>query len=125
MDQVIVSDLNRTPIVQIVTWLCLVTSLLAFLAHAGIKFYVFRSLRAESGFVLASLVSRNRKIFIGHAHDNLCQVFCIAQSIAVILQAEHGFGKPLATLSDHDVQSNLKVKSHHLQKGELCGANTC
>lgn len=60
LDQVIVSDLNRTPIVQIVIWLCLVTSLLAFLAHAGIKFYVFRSLRAESGFVLTSLVSSIR-----------------------------------------------------------------
>ncbi|KAF2133081.1 hypothetical protein P153DRAFT_310072 [Dothidotthia symphoricarpi CBS 119687] len=90
MNQVIVSDSNRTPIIQIATWFCLVTSLLAFLTHATIKFYVFRSLKVESGFVLISLV------------------FCIAQSIAVILQTEHGFGKPMTTLSNYDIQSELK-----------------
>ena len=57
MYQVIVSDLNRTPIVQIITWFTLTTSLLAFLTHAAIKFYVFRSLTTESWFVLVSLAS--------------------------------------------------------------------
>lgn len=57
LDQVILSDSNRTPVVQILIWLCLVTSCLAFITHAGIKLYVFRALRAESGFLLASLVS--------------------------------------------------------------------
>lgn len=57
MNQVIISDLNRTPIVQILTWFTLVTSLLAFFTHAGIKFYVFRSLTIESWLVLAALVS--------------------------------------------------------------------
>jgi hypothetical protein len=56
-EQVILSDTNRTPIVQIVTWFTLVTSLLAFFTHAGIKFYVFRALTIESWFVLTSLVS--------------------------------------------------------------------
>lgn len=55
-DQVIITDTNRTPIVQIITWLCLVTSLLAFLTHAGIKLYVFRALKIESWCVLVSLV---------------------------------------------------------------------
>jgi hypothetical protein len=57
MNQVILSDLNRTPIVQIITWFTLITSLLAFLTHAGIKFYVFRALTIESWLVLAALVS--------------------------------------------------------------------
>lgn len=57
MNQVILSDTNRLPIVQIITYFTLVTSLLAFLTHAGIKLYVFRSLRIESWFVLAALVS--------------------------------------------------------------------
>lgn len=57
-EQVIVSEWNRTPIVQIVTWFTLITSLLAFFFHAGIKFYVFRTLTIESWFVLTSLVSR-------------------------------------------------------------------
>ncbi|KAF1946276.1 hypothetical protein EJ02DRAFT_394467 [Clathrospora elynae] len=90
VDQIILSDSNRTPIIQIVTWFTLVTSLLAFLTHAGIKLYVFRSLTTESWLVLTSLV------------------FCIAQSVAVILQAEHGFGKPMATLSEQDLGANFK-----------------
>ncbi|KAF1925890.1 uncharacterized protein M421DRAFT_7403 [Didymella exigua CBS 183.55] len=91
-DQVILSDSNRTPIVQILIWFCLVTSFLAFITHAGIKLYVFRALRAESGFLLASLV------------------FCITQSVAALIQCRYGFGKPVAALSSEDVQSSLKAE---------------
>lgn len=56
MNRVVLSDTNRTPIVQIITYFTLVTSLLAFVTHAGIKLYVFRALRIESWFVLAALV---------------------------------------------------------------------
>lgn len=56
-DQVIVSDVNRTPIVQILIWFTLVTSVLAFVTHTGIKFYVFRALTMESWLVLLSLVN--------------------------------------------------------------------
>jgi hypothetical protein len=96
MNQVILSDLNRTPIVQIITWFTLVTSLLAFLTHAGIKFYVFRALTIESWLVLAALI------------------FCVAQSVAVTLQAHYGFGTPMATLSEYQMDLNLKV-NHHLR----------
>lgn len=67
LNQVIVSDTNRTPIIQILTWLCLVTSLLAFVTHAGIKIYVFRSLKVESWFVLVSLVSSVESIRNSHS----------------------------------------------------------
>ena len=56
MDQILVSDSNRTPLVQIVTWLCVVTSVLAFFTNVGIKIYISRSLSAESGLVFTSLV---------------------------------------------------------------------
>ncbi|KAJ4988311.1 hypothetical protein SVAN01_06246 [Stagonosporopsis vannaccii] len=92
LHQVILSDSNRTPIVQIIVWFCLVTSFLAFITHAGIKIYVFRALRAESAFLLASLV------------------FCIVQSIAALLQCRFGFGKPAAALSSDGVQSSLKAE---------------
>ncbi|KAH6629134.1 hypothetical protein C7974DRAFT_433825 [Boeremia exigua] len=91
LDQVIVSDSNRTPIVQIIIWFTLVTSFLAFVTHAGIKLYVFRALRAESAFLLASLI------------------FCIVQSIAALVQCAYGFGKPAATLSSDDIQSSFKA----------------
>jgi hypothetical protein len=52
-NQVIVSDTNRTPIVQIITWIALATSVLAFFAHAGLRLYVSESLNLEivAGFV--------------------------------------------------------------------------
>lgn len=88
--QVVLSDSNRTPIVQILTWLTLVISVLAFLTHASIKLYIFRRLKKENWLVLCSLV------------------LCIAQSVAVTLQCQHGFGRPMSSLSDEDVQVNLK-----------------
>lgn len=90
VDQVVLSDSNRTPVVQILTWLSLVISVLAFLTHASIKLYIFRRLKIESWLVLCSLI------------------LCIAQSIAVTLQCQHGFGKPMSTLRNEDVQANLK-----------------
>jgi hypothetical protein len=59
MDQIVVSDSNRTPVVQIVTWLCLVVSILAFFTHAGIKLYASRSLGVETILVFLSLVWRS------------------------------------------------------------------
>ncbi|KAF1949615.1 hypothetical protein CC80DRAFT_256910 [Byssothecium circinans] len=90
MDQEIVSDVNRTPVVQIVTWLCLAVSILAFFTHAGIKFHATRAMGAETILVFLSLV------------------FGTAQSISVLLQTSNGFGKPSSTLGDGEVDAILK-----------------
>ena len=57
LHQVIISDSNRTPIIQIVVWFCLATAFLALVTHAGIKLFVFRAVKAESVLLLVSLVS--------------------------------------------------------------------
>ena len=57
LHQVIISDSNRTPIIQVVVWFCLVTAFLALVTHAGIKLFVFRAVKAESVLLLVSLVS--------------------------------------------------------------------
>jgi hypothetical protein len=56
--QVVVSETNRTPIVQIITWLALVASALAFLAHASLKLYVSRSLSLEIAAGIFALVRK-------------------------------------------------------------------
>jgi hypothetical protein len=56
-DQVFITDVNKTPLIQIITWLALITSVLAFCTHAVIKLYVFRALGLESWLVFVSLVS--------------------------------------------------------------------
>jgi hypothetical protein len=107
--QVVISDWNRTPVVQILTWFTLITSVLAFCAHAGIKFYVYRALTLESWFVLAALVSQKLQ---KSTCTDVRQVFCTSQSIAVTMQAQYGFGKPMRTLSDSHVALSLEaVKS--------------
>ena len=111
MNQVIISDLNRTPIVQIITWFTLVTSLLAFFTHAGIKFYVFRSLTIESWLVLVALVNSSSR-YLRACANGVYQAFCVAQSVAVSLQAHYGFGTPMATLDGYQIESNLKVTSY-------------
>lgn len=90
MNRVVLSDTNRTPIVQIITYFTLITSVLAFVLHAGIKLYVFRALRIESWFVLVSLI------------------FCLAQSTAVLLQARYGYGTPMLSLSEGNLQAVFK-----------------
>jgi hypothetical protein len=57
-DQIHVSEDNRTPVVQIVTWFCLAVSVLAFFSHAGIKIYLCRSITIETGFAFTALVRR-------------------------------------------------------------------
>ncbi|KAL5410030.1 hypothetical protein PMIN04_010799 [Paraphaeosphaeria minitans] len=89
-DQVVVSASNRTPVVQIVTWFCLVVSVLAFFSHAGVKIYISRSLTVETGFVFLAL-------FFGSA-----------QSITVSLQASNGFGKPTTSLNNERSQAIMK-----------------
>jgi hypothetical protein len=109
--QVVISDWNRTPVVQILTWFTLITSVLAFCAHAGIKFYVYRALTLESWFVLAALVSQKLQ---KSTCTDVRQVFCTSQSIAVTMQAQYGFGKPMRTLSDSHVALSLKVGNDSL-----------
>jgi hypothetical protein len=58
---VIVSDTNRTPIVQIITWLALTTSVLAFFIHAGLKLYISDSLSLEIAAGFLALVGGNPK----------------------------------------------------------------
>jgi hypothetical protein len=119
LNQVTVSDTNLTPIIQIVTWFCLATSLLAFLTHVGIRLYLFRALKIESWLVLLALVRSTGWRFPGTAYDNFYQVFCVVQSIAVLLQTGHGLGKPLHLLSNSDIQSNLKVRLFLAEQGSF------
>lgn len=57
--QATVSDRNRTPIIQIITWIALAISVLVFLAHAGLRLYVSESLNLEilAGFLALVCIS--------------------------------------------------------------------
>ncbi|KAF2869232.1 hypothetical protein BDV95DRAFT_609459 [Massariosphaeria phaeospora] len=90
MSQTIVSATNRTPVIQIVTWLCLITSTLAFTAHACIKIFSLRVCSAET--------------LLG----GLSLVFSAAQSVAVTIQAANGFGQPAESLSEAQVRASIK-----------------
>jgi hypothetical protein len=69
MDQVVVTPTNRTPIIEIVNWLCLVTAALAFITHATFKIYASRAVGSETIFVFASLVRSMRTQLFLAAHS--------------------------------------------------------
>lgn len=108
---VIVSDTNLTPVVQIITWMALATSVLAFSAHTGLKLYISNSLSLEITIGFFALVSSS----CGNGdRNNNSQLFCAAQSLAVSIQTANGFGKPLNSLSRDTVQSQFKVEAEYI-----------
>jgi hypothetical protein len=57
MDQVVITDQNLTPVIQILTWFLVIASGLAVLARTATKIVVSRGLNAEDFLVFGSLVS--------------------------------------------------------------------
>ena len=45
------------------------------------------------------------------ASNDISQIFCVAQSAAVLKQTEYGLGKPIKTLGERDVQAAFKVRN--------------
>ncbi|CAI6332616.1 unnamed protein product [Periconia digitata] len=90
MDQVVISPTNRSPVIDIANWLCLVMAALAVVTHAGIKIYGSKSLDLETILVSVALV------------------FAIGQSAAVSVQTANGYGTPQNDLTDSQRDTILK-----------------
>lgn len=58
MAQIIITDENLTPVIQILTWFLLIASTLAVLARTATKVVVTRGVNAEDTLVFGSLVSK-------------------------------------------------------------------
>ena len=56
MARVVVTKDNATPLIQIITYLCLVVSILAVITRLATKHYLLRRFHSDDYFIIASLV---------------------------------------------------------------------
>lgn len=83
---------NKSPLILIATWLLLVLAAFAYIMRSIIKISR-QAMRFElDDYLLTAAL-----------------VFCAAQSLATILRAAAGFGKPLNTLSVEKVDRTMKA----------------
>ena len=80
-----------TPAINVLTWFMLVTAILSVLTRLGTKYFIFRKWTFDDGLVTTSLV------------------LCIAQSIAISIATANGLGQHLGMLSDHKIETVMKV----------------
>ncbi|KAF4634828.1 hypothetical protein G7Y89_g3277 [Cudoniella acicularis] len=98
--------IDRSAIISIVTWFLLVTSILATTARLATKRAVNRTWNRDDGFAILALI------------------FTVGSGIAVSVQAANGLGKPISSLSAHElaVFSKSGYASEMLYIATLCAA---
>lgn len=84
---------NKSPLIAIVAWLLLALATFSYVIRFVVKLS-HRSLSFESddSLMTGSLL------------------FCIAQSVATIVRADHGFGKPLGDVLPEKINASLKAE---------------
>ncbi|KAJ8067126.1 hypothetical protein OCU04_004501 [Sclerotinia nivalis] len=90
--QALITDTNKTPLVQIFVWLPLATSVLGVCARLGTKLAIFKKLEWQDHLITISLL------------------FSIGQSVAVVIACENGFGQLLGTMSDGQLEAMQKAE---------------
>ncbi|KAM3071210.1 hypothetical protein ACMFMG_008802 [Clarireedia jacksonii] len=104
--QALITDTNKTPLVQIFVWIPLVIAFLSVFARLATKLGVLKKLEWQDYLITISLV------------------FAIGQSVAVAIQCANGFGQFITTLSREDEETMLKAEyaSSSLFIASLCFA---
>lgn len=65
-----VTDLDKSPVVQITTWLALITAFLATVSRVGSKLLLVRTVKLDDYFVVAALV----RSFCLFSYERLWQI---------------------------------------------------
>lgn len=96
--------------VRVLTWFLLVTSILGVGARGLTKAVIVRSISLDDYLITVSLVrSRSSPSWFYSYSANGKQLFAIGQSIAISVEAGHGYGSPSVPLSRSQVTANLKA----------------
>ncbi|KAH6886872.1 hypothetical protein B0T10DRAFT_607723 [Thelonectria olida] len=88
--QKVITDSNKSPLVQVLTLMFLVVAILACLVRTGTKIYMIKALRVDDLLVIAATV------------------LAIGQSIAVFVGCDNGLGKHSNTLSSSTTDAFFK-----------------
>ncbi|CAG8960222.1 hypothetical protein HYFRA_00012740 [Hymenoscyphus fraxineus] len=88
--QLVITDTNKSPLVQIIVWLLLSTSVLTVLVRIATKTLYVRKIEADDILILVAVI------------------LAIGQSIAVLVSTNYGFGQQINTLHDSQIEALTK-----------------
>lgn len=108
-----VTEDNFSPVLVILTWILLCTSILSVTVKLWLKVGTSKRLNKDDGVLIAALVSfasynvACSKLMLNH------QIFSIGQSAATSVQGLKGLGHRLGSLSLQDIESVEKVRTSY------------
>ena len=105
----ITSD-NVTPLIEIITWFCLIISILCFLARGATKSVLVHQFNLDDILLILSIV----KLYIpryspSKLPSNCGQFFLVGQSASVTVATANGYGQYAAALTASQLERSLKV----------------
>lgn len=110
--QELVTDHNKSPLIQILAWMFLVIVVLSCIARSGTKLYMVKRLKTEDWFAIVATVStfsscapHSCRILIPDFH----QIAACGQYIAHVASGYQGLGKHVADLAEDRIDGALKV----------------
>ncbi|OAQ64781.1 hypothetical protein VFPPC_06008 [Pochonia chlamydosporia 170] len=98
--QVEITDSNKSPLIQILSWFFLVVAILAALARSGTKLHMVKTLKLDDWLAVAATSS--------NPDPTLIQVVAVAQFISSVAQAGSGLGQHKDALTEQQISSILK-----------------
>ena len=107
MAQVLITEDNLTPLIEIITWFFFVVAIFGILMRGVSKTFIIHRVGVDDALIFISLVSRT-PIFpmIANAKGSFQKLFAVGQTIAITVSAHNGLGKPT---SPPNTNSVLKV----------------
>lgn len=91
-DKAMITDIDKSALVDIFVWLLLAVATLAVVAQTATKIAIRKKLATEDYIILSSLL------------------LTVGQSVSVDIQTQNGFGRHLNALSDSQAESALKAE---------------
>ncbi|CAM1509635.1 Fc.00g033740.m01.CDS01 [Cosmosporella sp. VM-42] len=88
--QKVITDTNKSPLVQVLTLMFLVIAVLACFVRSGTKIHMIKALKVDDILTVVATI------------------FAVGQSIAVYIGCESGLGKHLETLNSGDIDTFFK-----------------
>ena len=107
MAQVLITEDNLTPLIEMITWLFFVVAIFAILMRGVSKTFIIHRIGVDDALKFIARVGRTLIFSTTSNAKGPCQkVFAIGQTIAMAVSAHNGLGKPTSPSNANTV---LKV----------------
>ena len=102
MAQVLITDDNLTPLIEIITWFFFVVAIFGILMRGVSKTFIIHRVGVDDALIFIALVGQTLMFpTISNAKGPFPKLFTIGQTTAIIVSAHNGLGKP-TSLSNAD-----------------------